>query len=178
MSAKRVSSGERIEREIAHEHWGQARKLIQAELRSQPNHHWLLTRLSLTYYEQRQYAKALDLTTRAMQEAPTCPLVLWDHAGTLEMLGQTNEALAIYQRLIKRGVHRVAHDACGEGVAWARGLVADCHYRIAHCYRTLNEPKPAARAYTRHLAMRGPGCRSIYPLRAVRSELKRVLAAE
>jgi tetratricopeptide (TPR) repeat protein len=171
MLSKRASAGEKIELEIARENWIGARKLIEAEQRREPGNHWLLTRLSLTYYEQRQYAKALELTTQALKLAPSCPLVLWDHAGTLEMLGRTNEALTIFQRLIERGVDHVANDPCGEGLAWARGLVADSLYRMAHCYRTLEVPQQAIEAFTRHLAMRGPGCRSIYAIGIVREEL-------
>jgi hypothetical protein len=87
------------------------------------------------------------------------------------MLGRTNEALAIYQHLIKRGVDRIAYDDCGEGLTWARGLVADSLYRSAHCYKTLKKPRQAVIAYEGHLAMRGPGCRSIYDLKAVKQEL-------
>lgn len=171
MANQGVSAGARIEREIARANWAGARKLISAELREDPDNHWLIARLSLTHYEQRQYTKALELTIKALQLAPTCPLVLWDHAGTLAMLGRTVEALAINQRLIKRGVDRIAYGACGEGLAWARGLVADSWYRSAHCYKALKKTRQAIGAYNRHLAMRGPGCRSIYDLKAVRREL-------
>lgn len=171
MSNKRASAGESIELEIAHENWGNARKLIKAELRHDPDDHWLLIRLSLTYYEQREYSTALGFSSKALKAAPFCPLVLWNHAGALEMLGRTREALAIYHRLIKRGVDRIAYGACGEGLAKARGLVADSLYRLAKCYKTINKPEQAINAYKRHLAMRGPGCRSIYSLRAVRKEL-------
>lgn len=171
MSQDSATVGDRIEREIANEHWAGARKLITAELRKDPDSHWLLTRLSLTYYEQRNYAKALELTTRALSLAPFCPLVLWNHAGTLDMLGRTEAALATYQRILKRGVDRIAHGTCGEGLAKARGLVADSWYRSAHCYRALKKTRQAIGAYNKHLAMRGPGCRSIYDLRAVRQEL-------
>ncbi len=174
MSNKRASAGERIELEIARENWVSARKLIMEKLRHAPNDHWLLNRLSLTYYEQREYSKALGFSDHALWAARFCPLVLWNHAGILQMLGRTNEAIAIYQRLIRRGVNRIAFGACGEGVALARGMVADSHYRLAGCYLTLRRPGQAARAYKRHLEMRGPGCRSIYSLRVVRRELSRL----
>ncbi len=174
MSTKRASAGKRIELEVARENWVKARKLITEELRHDPDDHWLLIRLSLTYYEQREYSKALGFSNQALEMAPSCPLVLWNHAGALEMLGRTNEALTIYQRLIRRGVNRIAFDACGEGVALARGMVADSQYRLAGCYLTLKRFGQAARAYKRHLAMRGPGCRSIYSLRVVRNELSRL----
>jgi len=79
--------------------------------------HWLLTRLGLTYYEEHNYKKALFYETQALRLAPKCPLVLWDYAGTLEMLGRDKEAIAIYRKLVKRGVDKIAYGECGEGRA-------------------------------------------------------------
>ena len=65
---------------------------MRAKLKSSPNDHWLLTRLGLTYYEERRYKQALKYELRALAEAPNCPLALWDYAGSLEMLGRTEAA--------------------------------------------------------------------------------------
>ncbi len=159
-----------IERAIDLEDWPKARALILEALRSEPESHWLLTRLGLTHYEEFAYQEALEVEERALELAPRCPLVLWDYAGSLEMLGRYEEAMKIYRRLIRRGVESIAYGPCGEGVRWARGLVADCHYRLAGCYRGLGRETLALRALERHLKLRGPGCSSIYPLRAVRRE--------
>ena len=159
-----------IEQAIEAEDWSAARALIKRRLRATPDDHWLLTRLGLTYYEQRKYAQALKLEERALALAPRCPLVLWDFAGSLEMLGRYEEAIAVYRRLIRRGVESIANDECGEGLRWARGLVADCHYRLAGCYEHLGSKAAAWRALERHLDLRGPGCSSIYPLAEVRRE--------
>jgi tetratricopeptide (TPR) repeat protein len=157
-----------IERAISDENWTEARRLIQAELVKTPDSHWLITRLGLTYYEERRYEEALELATQALALAPECPLALWDYAGALEMLGRPAEALAVYQRLVERGVDAVAHGDCGEGRAWARGLIADCHYRMSGCWRALGNSEQAERELSLHLNLRGPGCRSIYPLRSLR----------
>jgi tetratricopeptide (TPR) repeat protein len=167
----------KIERLIDAEEWSAARRAIRAELRSDPKNHWLLTRLGLTYYEEKDYRHALECERRALAEAPHCPLVLWDYAGSLQMLDQNQDALKIYRRLIRRGTEEIAFDDCGEGLAWARGLVADCHYRIAGCYRRLRRPIIAIKSLIAHLNLRGPGCRSIYPLPVVRKELKQLEAA-
>jgi tetratricopeptide (TPR) repeat protein len=166
-----------VERLIDTEDWPAARRAIRGELRSDPKNHWLLTRLGLTYYEEKDYRKALEFDRRALAEAPDCQLVLWNYAGTLQMLKQTQDALGIYRRLVRRGISKIACDDCGEGLAWARGLVADCHYRMAGCYRTLRRPAMAIRCLTSHLALRGPGCRSIYPLPTVRKELQKLRSA-
>lgn len=130
-----------------------------------------MTRLALTYYEQYDYARALEVSERAMEFAPDCPLVLWDYAGALDMLKRPKDALTVFRRLIDRGIDSIAFDECGEGLAWARGLIADCHYRCAHCYLKLGNPTDAIDQFEMHLALRGPGCRSIYPIADVRKEL-------
>ena len=161
-----------IENAIKREDWRRARRLVQAALRQQPDCHWLITRLGLTYYEEHDYRRALAIEKRAYDIAPRCPLVLWDLAGTLDMLRRHRDAAAIYRRLIRRGVKSVAFGDCGEGLARARGLVADCWYRLARCQSKMGRRADAVRCYERHVAMRGPGCHSIYPLRDVRREVR------
>jgi tetratricopeptide (TPR) repeat protein len=153
-----------IENLIRAERWDEARREIHKRLLRKPDSHWLLTRLGLTYYEQRNYSTALRAQQRALLLSPSCPLVLWDYAGALQMLGRHDEALRVYRRLVRRGVESIAYGDCGEGLAWARGLVADCHYRIMNSYDALSNRSAANRALVKHLEMRGPGCRSIYPL--------------
>jgi len=167
----------KIERLIKVEDWRAARRVIKEKLRSSPNDHWLLTRLGLTYYEERRYKQALEYQRLALAEAPNCPLVLWDYAGSLEMLDQAQAALRVYLRLVHRGIQVIAFGDCGEGLAWARGLIADCHYRMAHCYTALRRPKMAIKSFESHIALRGPGFRSIYSLADVREELHKLDAS-
>jgi tetratricopeptide (TPR) repeat protein len=162
----------KIERLISAERWKEARAAILAALDAEPSSHWLLARLALTYYEQRQYSEALGVAEQARCLAPRCPLVLWEIAGALHMLGRTSEAIRVYRRLVRRGIGPLATGECGEGMAWARGLVADCWYRIARCHLSAGRRRLSFDAYTQHLRLRGPGCRSIYPIGAVRRELR------
>jgi tetratricopeptide (TPR) repeat protein len=166
-----------IEKTIEIEDWTKARKIIRTELKRDSKNHWLITRLGLTYYEQKQYKRALTYSKKAYAIAPKCPLVLWDYAGALEMLGRVQEAIEIYQRLIQKGVKRIAYGTCGEGLAWARGLVSDCYYRLAHCYKHQKENKKAVDAIKKHLSLRGPGCRSIYTIKEARYKLKAIRKA-
>lgn len=169
---------EEIEQAIAEEDWDSARALILAALFEKPDSHWLLTRLGLTYYEQRNYSKALEYSELALELAPECPLALWDYAGSLEMLGRTAEALSGFRKLVFRGIEPIAYGDCGEGLSWARGLVADCHYRMAHCYIRLGRRRRAVAEFRRHLTLRGPMCESIYPVATVRRELKQAQGRE
>jgi predicted Zn-dependent protease len=147
--------------------WGDARAAIESELLADPDNHWLLTRLSTTFYEQFEYRRALRISERAMKVAPKCPLVLWDYAGSLQMIGRHEDAAGVYRRLIRRGVDAVASDPCGEGVRRARGLIADCHFRLSACYRSAGRKLAAIGQLSRHMEMRGPGCPSIYSFRQV-----------
>jgi len=165
------NNGKKIEKAIQNEEWLSARKLIEKELQKEPNDHWLLTRLGLTYYEQRKYSKSLEISRQAFDLAPDCPLVLWDLAGSLEMTGEIEEAFSTYEKVVSRGINSLAHDECGEGRAWARGLYVDCLYRMSHCFLKRGEKQKALEMLQRHLQDRGPRCRSIYPIADVRREL-------
>lgn len=160
-----------IEASILRSDWPGTRRLVRTALRKSPDSHWLITRLALTYYEEKDYARSLDILRRAFDLAPNCPLVLWDLAGTFDMLERYGEAMAIYRRLIRRGVKSIAFGDCGEGIAWARGLQADCWYRLARCQKKQGRTARAIQNFKKHLALRGPGCRSIYPLAGVRREI-------
>jgi len=163
-----------IEPLVRAERWREARAAIRSALQEKPNSHWLLTRLSLTYYEERKYAMALRYVEAAAKVAPRCPLVLWDLAGTLQMVGQHEAAIRIFKRLAARSVTDIAEGPCGEGRAWARGLVADVHYRLSQCYRAQGRMRAADNALVRHLNLRGPGCWSIYPLEEVKASHRNV----
>ncbi len=59
IAARNQRDGPEIESAIAADDWKNARKLIRAAMKKTPEDHWLLARLALTYYEQRDYATAL-----------------------------------------------------------------------------------------------------------------------
>ena len=165
-----------IERAVRRGQWKKARLLIRNALRKRPDDHWLLTRLSLTYYEEFDYKRSLRYSERALALAPRCPLVLWDYAGTLEMLGQFKKAAIYYRRLVRRGLHSIANDDCSEGMVRARGLLADCWYRLGNCEREMGRRSRAVQHFKRHLSMRGPSCGSIYAVRTVKRELHELCA--
>lgn len=158
---------DRIEAALAREDWRGARKIILEELKDQPDSHWLITRLSVTFYEEHDYVRALRYAQEALSLQPTCPLAQWDAAGALHMLGRYDEAIAMFETLVRRGAKRIARGNCGEGLAHAPGLVADCWYRISECHRSTGRESESRQAFTRHLVLRGPGCRSIYPLKDI-----------
>jgi predicted Zn-dependent protease len=152
------------------ERWAKARALIVRELKKVPDDHWYLTRLSGTHYEEHNYKKAREASDKAVKLMPLCPLVLWDRAGILEMLGQQAQAIAIWKRLLKRGTKSVAYGPCGEGLTWAKSLLNDCRYRIANTYRQLGKSNQARLYYKAYLKQRAQGVPSVYDKRTVRKQ--------
>lgn len=171
-----VARAKRIEKAIAQEKWEKARSIIEPWLRDVPDDHWLLTRLALTYYEQKKYAKALHYDLEALQIAPYCPLAVWGYAGTLEMLGRKKEALSIFRWLAGWGEDYLADEPCGEGIRSARSLITDCYYRIGRILEQQRQWKRATAAYKEHLSRRGRGIRSIYSLLEVRQRYTALLS--
>jgi tetratricopeptide (TPR) repeat protein len=155
----RRSIGARIDDLIQREKWPQARALIQSALRREPDSHWLLTQLAETHYEERQYAKALELLLKSKSIVPECPLTKWHLAGVLDALGRHDEALILFADLLSSKV-TADDDPCWESADWADALKTDCVYSIGLCHRNGGDPAKAVqcfREYIRLLANGMPG---------------------
>ena len=141
---------------------------LRQQLKAEPRHHWLLTRVSSVYCARGRYSLALRYAEKAFAEVWSCPLVLWDYAGALQMLGRHHEALDLYARIVTRSVDRIAYGECGEGKAWARGLVSDSHYRASLSLKAIGNERASLSALEQCLDLRGRGCRFIYRLDELR----------
>ena len=172
--AAETDSGARIEALLEKEDWENARKAVLKELEVEPDSHYLVSRLALTYYEQRQYETALHYSQESMKLAPHCPLVLWNYAGALEQTGHEREAIRVWKRLLRRGIERIAHGPCGEGIRQAESLLNDCRYRIGKTYYFLDRPVLAWRYMHAHLTHRRRGLPSIYSRADVLWNLERI----
>ena len=172
--AAETDSGARIEALLEKEDWENARKAVLKELEVEQDSHYLVSRLALTYYEQRQYETALHYSQESMKLAPHCPLVLWNYAGALEQTGHEREAIRVWKRLLRRGIERIAHGPCGEGIRQAESLLNDCRYRIGKTYYFLDRPALAWRYMHAHLTHRRRGLPSIYSRADVLWNLERI----
>ncbi len=152
----------RIEALIDKDQYKEARQLLFRELKKQPHDHFYLSRLSLTFYEERKYSLALTYAKKAHELVPNCPLVLWEMAGALDMLGKEEEAIDTWKKNLRRGLKRVAFGRCGEGMADARSLFANSRYRIGKAYKDLGNVRMARIYYRNYLKDRGNGAKSIY----------------
>ena len=141
-----------------------ARRVLENALLASPHDHWMQSRLGATYYEMGDYSMALQQFEQARALAPKCPIVLWDIAGTLQQLGRHQPAVEFYSALLKRKVGWLAKDPCIQSRALAKGLIADCHFRLSRSLDALGRKVEAETAFIEHLNMRGPGCYSLYSL--------------
>lgn len=168
------SKSERIIRgHLSRHEWEAARELLLSELRKAPDSHWVLAMISSTYYEERQYDKALEFSDRALARQARCPLALWHRGCALDMLRREEEAINVWKGLLRRGVQRIAFGRCGEGVRWSRSLLNDCRYRIGLAYGEQNDPANAVRYLRAHLRMRAPGIPSLYKRRDAKRALEK-----
>ena len=156
------------------EEYGKARALLIPKLRKAPKDHWLLTRIGTTYHEERNYKKALKYSEKAFKLEPHCPLVVWDYAGTLDMLAESEKAITLWKGLVARGIEGIAHGECGEGIRWAKSLLNDCYYRIGSGYFRLNNKEEAVKFIKKHLSLRQRGIPSTYSIKEVRRRLLKI----
>jgi tetratricopeptide (TPR) repeat protein len=143
--------------------WDEARKLIRRELTHQPDNHWLLTQLGVTYYEQRRYRQALKPLLSALAIVPDCPLTLWNLAGTYDALGKPEIAIALYTRLLK-SKKSPADDPCWESEAWADNLKTDCVYRLGVSFQHLGRRQSAEHCYRQYVNLLLAGMSGSYPI--------------
>jgi tetratricopeptide (TPR) repeat protein len=178
MQKEGKSDAEIVEQLICGERWDEAEGVIKGNLvepiEDHWDNHWWLARLSAVYYERHNYAESLAVIEKARLIAPNCPLVLWDYAGSLDMLGREEEATKIWKFLLRKGIKKIAFDECGEGVRWAESLLNDCLYRIGLSYYRLGRKVLAVKYIKQHIAQRRPGLPSIYRLRAVKKKLQQI----
>ncbi len=167
----KVAVSRQVNSLLEQEQWARARALLEKQLVKSPEDHWLLTRIGTTYYEEGKYETALEYASRARTLAPRCPLVLWDYAGALDMLGRFNEALDVYKVFINDWPATVLEE-CNEGEEWGMSLLTDVLYRIGVCASRIGKKQAAEFFFRSHLRLVAMGNASIYPAEEVQREME------
>ncbi len=162
--------GVRINDLIMTEQWKVARALIEKALKKEPRSHWLLTQLGETYYEQRNYKKALEVLLRSREIVPDCPLTLWHLAGTLDALGDHVGAIRLYTWLL-RSTKTADDDSCWESAEWTSALKTDCLFRLGLCYQHVKRKELAARCFRKYIEILSLGAESSYSIEEARKLL-------
>jgi len=163
-----------IERYLKGKEWKRARALIQEQLVFEPADHWLWMHLGLTYYEEKEYEKAVRCSQWAVQLEPRCPLGLWHLAGALYMTGDEAAAVAVWISLLHMDVEEVAFGEHGEGMDRALQLINDIHYRMGRYYHRIGEDRLAAESFRKHLHNRHHGVSSSYDIKETEELLAQV----
>lgn len=175
--ARAIKSGDQIDRLIQGERWDKARALIERELQKEPDSHWLLTQLGVTFYEQRQYEEALELFTKSLQIVNDCPLTLWNFAGALDALGRPADAVKILMWLLESRT-TPEEDPCWENAAWAEALKADCVYSLGVCFEHLGQKRKAEQCYRRYIDLLLAGIDGMYPFEDVQARVRALHGGE
>jgi tetratricopeptide (TPR) repeat protein len=157
------------------EKWLEARKLLEAGRERDPQNHWLLTQLGVTFYEQFEYEAARGIFLDSLKILKDCPLTLWNYAGTLDALGKHDEALPIYAWLIQSN-RTAQEDPCWESAEWTARLKADCAYRVGVCFRHLGKKEEAENWLLQYVDLLFRGIEGTYSIADVRSEYQNILA--
>lgn len=123
------------------ENWDAIIGTLEPIIEKEPDNHWLLAEMASAYYEKRDYEAAYKYIVDAMSYQENCPLVLWHLASIFRMRGRQEDAITIWEELINRGQEKLAFDKCGEGLEWAKSLIADCKYMISKTYKELGNEK-------------------------------------
>jgi len=144
------------------EDWDSIIETLQPILEKEPKDHWLLAEMASAYYEKRDYETAFIYIADAVSYQKDCPLVLWHLASILRMRDKQEDAITIWEELIKRGEKKLAFGKCGQGIDSARSLLADCKYMISKTYKELGNEKLANAFKEAYLKDIGEGASSIY----------------
>lgn len=156
---------------FARSEWVKARRFLEAERKRDSQDHWVLTQLGVTYYEQRRYAKALQLFRTSREIVPDCPLTLWHLAGALDSLGKHTDAMKIYAWLW-RSKTSAEQDPCWESETWAQALKTDCVYGLGVCLQHLAKKNEAERFFRLYLNLLLSGSDGMYSVEDVSRKIR------
>ena len=151
-----------------------ANAVLDYLLKVYPNDFWLLTKKSSVYHEMHDYKKALEFSKKALAQNANSPLVLWDYACNLDMMGKEKEAIAAWEKIISFGVQEVALHLTEEGKEWAESLINDSLLRISVSYFEIGEQAIAVTYLRKYLANRKSGQASIYSEKEMREMIHAV----
>ncbi len=148
---------EKINQCFKNENYTEAIELLQKALIVEPDNHWILGQLGISYYEIFNYQTALKYSTQAYEIATECQMVLEYHAAILHANGKILESKALYEKLLSRSVEEIAFGECGEGIKNAKSILNDARIGLADIYSDLNEPEKALELFEEHLKLRQRG---------------------
>ncbi|NMO18566.1 tetratricopeptide repeat protein [Pyxidicoccus fallax] len=170
--AERRRVSRQVERHFSKQEWKEAERFLREVLRRCPEDHWLISQLAEAVYEQRRYRGALQLQRKAYGLAPRCPMVRFGLATAAAACGETRQARRLFQLLTRTRPETLATGECGEGLRWARGLIADAQYRLGRLAEDEGRKAEARRRYQKYLQLVERPALSIESRRNVQARLR------
>ena len=167
----------RIEALLEQEKWDEARKLINKALADDPENHWLLTQLGVTYYEKRDYAESIRRFLSSLDIVSNCPLTLWNLAGALDAIGKPEAAVPIYAWLIRTN-KSADDDPCWESKDWADALKTDCVYRLGLCFEHMNRRDSSEHCFRQYVNLLLAGMNGTYSMEDVARHIRDIHTAK
>jgi tetratricopeptide (TPR) repeat protein len=153
--------------------WEEARQILELERERDPQNHWVLTQLGVTFYEQFEYNHALKIFLASLNILNDCPLTLWNLAGTLDSLGKPDRAVEIYTWLLQSRI-TADEDPCWESKERTDALKADCVYRLGVCFRHLGKKPEAEHCFRQYVNLLLTGIDGTYSFEDVGVELRKI----
>ncbi|QDE87482.1 hypothetical protein BHS06_00160 [Myxococcus xanthus] len=146
---RRISK--RIDALFSAQQWSELDQLISESLQGTSDDHWLHVRQADAWYEQRKYSKASRLYLKVLESMPRCPLGRWGLANALMARGNADDARKLFLSLARQKPEVMGTRECGEGVRWARGLIADANFRLGQLEERAGARAAARRRYQVYL---------------------------
>ena len=116
--------------------WVEAKNVLLKWLEENPNSTYIQGQIAYILWEMKHFDKAFTFSSKAIALDHIEPLNLWIHSLILENLGFINQAFNIWDFLLDRPANVIGEIDCGEGEDWAKGLQADCLYKMsAYCLK-------------------------------------------
>ena len=168
-----------IEKLVERKQWAKARTAVQEELVEAPTDHWLWLTLSLTYYEQKHYDKALQSSKRPWNSTPLPPRTMALRRFALHERQSGFRPGDLDHAPRHRTWTIVAHGECSEG-----SRLPPTHERcshlggVAHIPEWKENPERACVSFEKYLHNRKHGVGSIYDRKQVEDYLAGLTAAE
>lgn len=146
---RRISK--RIDALFSSQQWSELDQLISESLQGTSDDHWLHVRRADAWYAQGKHARAARHYQKVLESTPRCPLGRWGLANTLMARGDADDARKLFLSLARQNPEVMGTGECGEGVRWARGLVADANFRLGQLEEAAGAKAAARRRYQAYL---------------------------
>lgn len=166
-----------IDRYFDRGQWVELERVLRKALEMYREDHWLIVRLADAAYAQRRYRTALRRYLKASALAPRCPLVRWGLAGASAACGDIPGAKRMFKSITRMKPEVLAKQDCGEGLRWARGLIADANYRLGQLAERERSKAVARRRYRTYLRWMERPAVSIESRRGALARLQALAAA-